>query len=52
MPGVVGAKVDVKRGDAEVVTADKRTGKDAIRRVVEQTKFKVVTIKGPFEVTR
>jgi hypothetical protein len=52
MPGVVGATVDVKSGDVEVISTDKRTGKKTIRETIESTNFKVVSIRGPIRLKR
>jgi hypothetical protein len=52
MPGVVGATVDVKKGDVEVISADPRADEKAIRVTIEKSNFKVVSIKGPFKVKR
>ena len=52
MPGVVDATVDVKSGDVEVTSADKRTGKKTIRETIESTNFKVVSIRGPIRSKR
>ena len=52
MPGVVSAKVDVKKGDVEVLAADKRATEKLIRETIEKTKFRVVSMKGPIKVKR
>jgi hypothetical protein len=49
MPGVVRATVDVKSGDVEVISTDARTDEKTIRETIGQTKFKVVSLEGPFE---
>jgi len=52
LPGVVRATVDVKSGAVEVISEDKRTGEKAIRETIRKTNFNVVSVKGPFSVTR
>jgi copper chaperone CopZ len=52
LPSVVSAKVDVKKGDVEVITADTRATEKLIRETIEKTKFKVISIKGPIKVKR
>ena len=50
MPGVLGAKVDVKSGDVEVIAEEKGVDEQAIRQTIGTTNFKTISIKGPFKV--
>jgi len=52
IPGVVGATVDVKSGDVEVLSEDKRLATQTIRETIEKTNFKVISIEGPLELDR
>jgi len=50
MPGVTDVTVDVKKGDVELFSTDKRTDEKAIRETIESTKFKVISLDGPVKV--
>ncbi len=52
MPGVTDVTVNVKNGDVELFSTDKRTNEKTIREIIETTNFKVISINGPVKVTR
>ncbi len=52
MPGVVSTTVDIKMGNVELLTSDKRAGEKSIRETIDKTNFKVVSITGPTKIKR